>query len=89
MKTLTWDRGLEMRNHTRISVATDLDIYFCDPAKPWQRGSNENTTRLLRQYFPKATDLSDTLDLVRSGGCCLDRLDPPTPSPPRRGDETA
>lgn len=57
-KTLTWDRGVEMRNHTRISVATDLDIYFCDPAKPWQRGSNENTNGLLRQYFPKGTDLS-------------------------------
>src|SRR5258708_28676134 len=47
-----------MRSHAKISVAPDLEIYFCDPAKPWQRGSNENTNALLRQYFPKATDLS-------------------------------
>jgi transposase, IS30 family len=49
---------MEMYNHARISVATDLEIYFCDPGKPWQRGSNENTNGLLRQYFPKRTDLS-------------------------------
>ncbi len=86
--SLTWDQGPEMRDWKQVSVAADIDIFFCDPHAPWQRGSNENTNGLLRQYFPKGSDLAPTPQPTSTGSPRSSTTDPAnasaTTSPSKR-----
>jgi IS30 family transposase len=80
-RSLTWDQGPEMRDWKQVSIAASIQVYFCDPHAPWQRGSNENTNGLLRQYFPKGTDFSHVTEAQLDA--VADETQRPTPQTPR------